>query len=303
MNKPFLLYEDFDKINWDKMPFPRDWAEGALLDKLSEPVGYLRVRAYDCSKIDPNYRGALDGVADLVYDYGGGNQIMYWFKRAYAMMESGVIFNTAGEHKGYEDNSITQTTEAALGGLGWTYNQTYHSTHAWISSTDTLGVGAAIPPGTNLFPFFPTKMRFGEGGPVAIATPIDPAEINLNDVSAQGPGNAVGKYNFIYIERESKIAFTTTGYDPSSPSGYYDDYGSVFKNISVYQITMPQSMPTLEYDDKTLNEAGLFCDASIVNTKNSAYDQTNGMLLAKRYFNPITKTNTISINFQWSIVK
>ena len=66
---------------------------------------------------------------------------------------------------------------------------------------------------------------------------------------------------------------------------------------------MPASAVAYGYDGKEINEAGLFCDAALTGTKGGLKDQASGMILAKRYFSPIQKTNTISINFQWSIVK
>ena len=309
INKPFLLYEDFNKLNWDEMPFPRKWAEGALLDKSPEPRGYLRIRAYDCAHlIDPKNPRPISISDKLIEDQGGENQVMYWFKHAFAMLEGGVFFSSAGEHKGLKDNTNDPQDETDMP-AGWAYifygGEYTYSTHAWISSTDTLAVdpGNNLTVGVPLYPFFPTKMRFGEDGPVDITTPIDPAEIQLNDVDAQGAGNTLNKLNFIFIERTSRVAFTTTGYDLTSPSGYYDDYGAVFKNITVYQITMPASETNYIYDGKSLSEAGLFNDAALVNTKNGLHDQSHGMLLTKRYFNTIQKTNSIAINFQWSIVK
>jgi hypothetical protein len=105
------------------------------------------------------------------------------------------------------------------------------------------------------------------------------------------------------ISRTQHIALTTTGFSTTAPTGYFDDFGSVFKNISVYQVTMPASALNFGYDGRALNEAGLYCDAALTGTKGGQYEMPNGMILAKRYFSPIQKTNTISINFQWSIVK
>jgi hypothetical protein len=296
-----LLYEDFNKINWDRMPFSRKFAENALVDKIDGPKGYLKIQAFE-HKNEPNGK--------LIYEDGNDNQIMYWLKHSFAMLEGGIFFSDSGEHLGYNDGAST-LVQSADHPPTWFYNNLsgnwIYSTHAWASSVDSLaiGVGAgSIASGAKLYPFFPTKMRFGTAGPVDVSTPIDPSDINLEDVNAQGAGNqAPPKLNFILIERTTHVTLTTTGFSLTAPTGYYADFGSRFKNITVYQVTMPASAPAFDYDGKTLNEAGIFCDAALTGTQSSLHEMPNGMILAKRYFSPIQKTNTISINFQWSIVK
>lgn len=303
-----VLFADPNKVDWNQMPFPKKWFDGLLADKVGEPRGYLKIRAFEHKD-----ELGLVGPGKLIYEFGEENQITYWLKHAFAMLEGGIFFKDSGEHKGYRDGSgttIDETTPPSGGGMpiGWRYllssGDYVYSTQAWKSLTDTIAIGTDIAPNTLLFPFFPTKMRFGQGGPTDITTAIDPASIALNDVNAQGAGNqALPALNFIMIERSTHIALTTTGYSTTAPSGYYADYGSVFKNITVYQVTMPPSITSYCYDGKSLNEAGLFCDASLEGTVGSTHNMPNGMMLAKRYFSPIQKTQTISINFQWSIVK
>lgn len=293
-----LLYEDFNKTNWDQMPFSRKFAEDTLLDTVPQPRGYLKVQAFE-HKDDP--------AGKLIYDEGGNNQVMYWLKHSFAMLEGGIAFQDAGEHLGYEDGGSVEIT-AGDHPEAWKYissgGEWVYSTRTWKSSTDSIAIDTNITSGTKLYPFFPTKMRFGTAGPADITTPIDPSDTTLEDVNAQGAGNlAAPKLNFIMINRQTHIALTTTGYSLTSPSGYYADFGDVFKNITVYQVTMPASATNYDYDGLSLNEAGLFCDASLSGTKSGLYEMPNGMLLTKRYFSPIQKTNTISINFQWSIVK
>lgn len=290
-----LLFNNLDQPDWNQMPFPRSWFEDVLMDKTDQPRGYLKIQAFDEAK-----------GGKQIYEFGDENQIMYWLKRSFAMLEGGVFFSDAGEHKGYEDGGSSQLTEGDAP-INWQYivsqGEEIWSTHAWRNADDAIAIGSNMAQGTQLYPFFPTKMRFGAGGPVDITTPIDPSEIGLDDPQSQGGGNVSGSNNFIMISRTQHVAFTTTGYDTSSPTGYYDDFGPVFKNITVYQVTMPASTVNYDYDGKALNEAGLYCDAAISGTKAGLYEQPYGMILAKRYFSPIQKTNTISINFQWSIVK
>jgi len=303
-----LLFEDFSKINWDKMPFSRNWAENVLIDKVDQPRGYLKIQAFDHKEqIAQGVRGPITAGGKLAHEQGGGNQVMYWLKNAFAMLEAGVFYQDAGEHLGYEDGGSTEIISGDHP-ENWKYIQSagvwIYSTHTWKSSTDSMAIGTDIASATKLYPFFPVKMRFGTAGPVDITTPIDPSEVTLNDVNAQGAGNLPSpKLNFIMINRQTHIALTTTGYNLTTPSGYYADFGSVFKNITVYQVTMPASATDYDYDGLALNEAGLFCDASLTGTKSGLYEMSSGMLLTKRYFSPIQKTNTISINFQWSIIK
>jgi hypothetical protein len=293
MNTQFLLYNNPDQLDFRKMPFPKNWGMNALCDKTDKIHGYLRVRAYDESK---NHK--------LIHDDGGDNQVMYWLKHSFAMLDSGLFYSTAGEHKGLDDNSGTEKDETNLP-YGWHYLNIggyVYSTHVWDNTTKTMAIENSIG-NVNLFPFFPTKMRFGTAAPTNISTPINPDDIYLNDTQSRGAGNG-GNLNFILISRTTHIGWSTTGYNLTTPSGYYADYGGSFKNITIYQVTMPASVSGYCYDGKTLNEAGLYCDAALTDTANGGvYDQLNGMILCKRYFNGIQKTNTISINFQWSIVK
>lgn len=290
-----LLFNNNGDPNWDQMPFPKNWFDDVLSDKTDQPRGYLKIRAFD---------EAQDGKQ--VYEFGEENQIMYWLKRSFSMLEGGVFFSDQGEHKGYEDGGAAELDETSMP-VNWRYvtagGEQVWSTHAWRSATDTLAQGSNVSQGTLLYPFFTTKMRFGTQGPADITTPIDPSEVGLNDPDAQGAGNTSGGLNYILIGRIQHLAFTTTGFSATNPTGYYQDFGSTFKNITVYQVTMPASTSGYGYDGKLLNEAGLYCDAGLTGTRAGLYEQPSGMILAKRYFSPIQKTNTISINFQWSIVK
>lgn len=303
-----LLYEDFSKTNWDTMPFSRKFAEDVLVDKVDKPRGYLKIQAFDhTDQLRPGSNIPITAGGKLVHEQGGENQVMYWLKHAFAMLEAGVFYQDAGEHLGYEDGGSALITSGDHP-ENWKYISSagvwVYSTHAWKSSTDSAAIDTDITSGAKLYPLFPTKMRFGTAGPVDITTPIDPSDTTLEDVNAQGAGNLPDpKLNFIFINRQTHIALTTTGYSLTAPSGYFADFGSVFKNITVYQVTMPASATDYDYDGLALNEAGLFNDASLTGTKSGLYEQPNGMLLTKRYFSPIQKTNTISINFQWSIVK
>jgi hypothetical protein len=289
--------------NWDQMPFPKKWFDDLLMDKVGEPRGYLKIQAFD------HKDEKVPGPGKLVYEFGMENQITYWLKQAFAMLEAGIYFRDAGEHKGLEDGGTgLLLDETDTEAVNWKYVQSggqyIYSGHTWKSSTDALALTTDITLNTQLYPYFPTKMRFGTGGPVDVTTVIDPADIQLEDVNSQGAGNqAIPNLNYIIIDRPTHIALTTTGYSTTAPSGYYADYGAKFKNISVYQVTMPDSLVAYCYDGETLNEAGLYCDASLTGTTGGTHDMPYGMLLAKRYFSPITKSDTISVNFMWSVVK
>lgn len=296
MQKQFLLYNDPSQLDFRKLPFPRDWGMNALTDKTDKIHGYLRATSRD------------EESGKVLQVVGGENQVMHWFKHCLAMQAAGVFFSTIGEHKGYADNTETEIDETGMPS-GWKYlevaSQKIYSTHAWNDAQQGIaieGTGTALTTDTQLYPFFPTKMRFGSGLPVGgVSEPIAPDDIELNDTDAQGPGNVAGKMNFILIDREIHIALSSTGYNPASPSGYYLDYGAPFKNITIFEISMPGNATSYCYDGETINEAGLFSDAALTGTSNS-HDMPNGMILCKRYFNDVLKTNTINISFQWSIV-
>lgn len=303
-----FLYTDPNKINWDQMPFPKSWFQTLLADKIPTVRGYLKGRAFDHSEemSDHKIETPITTGGKLVWEYGAENQIMYWLKQSFSMLEAGIPYSDAGEHLGLADGTNTQITNANLP-PGWFYlnvsGNYIYTTQIWENTTQTIAQNNAIPVNTAVYPFFPTKMRFGTGAPNDVTTPINPADVHLNDINAQGPGNQpIPNENFIYIDRTSHIALTTTGYSLTSPSGYYAAYGSVFHNITVYQVTMPANAVSYCYDGLTLNEAGLFCDAALTGTTGGSFNQSDGMILAKRYFSPISKTSTISIQWQWSII-
>lgn len=296
MQKQFLLYNDPSELDFTKLPFPKDWCMNALYDKTDQIHGYLKSISRDAN------------TGKILQVEGGENQVMHWFKHSLAMMSTGVIFSTIGEHKGYADNTETEVDETSMPS-GWKYlevaSEKIYSTHAWNDAAQGIaieGTGTALATDTQLYPLFPTKMRFGSGlPPGGVSEPVAPDDTELNDTDAQGPGNTPGKLNFIFIDREIHLSLSSTGFNPTSPSGYYLDYGAPFKNITIFEISMPGNATSYSYDGETLNEAGLFCDAGLSGTSND-HDMPEGMILCKRYFNDVLKTNTINISFQWSVV-
>jgi hypothetical protein len=290
-------------INWDKMPFSHKWAGNILKERVDGPRGFIKIQAFEHK--DEIAKGEL-GQGKLIYEFSDENQVMHWLKHAFAMLEGGIWFADSGEHMGYEDGSGTELDETDEPTRIWSPGGTYpYLTHVWKVESDTLArvAGDITDNNAPLYPYFPTKIRFGKEGPEDISTVIDPYHIGLNDPDANWPGNTANKLNFIMINRTTHITVTTTGYSTTTPSGYYLDYGQPFKNITVYQITMPVSAVDYCYDGLDLTEAGLYCDAALLNTNGGSYDMPSGMLLAKRYFYPIRKSPTVSIQFQWSICK
>ncbi|MFO7875553.1 MAG: hypothetical protein R6U55_03090, partial [Desulfovermiculus sp.] len=121
-------------MDWNNMPFPKKWYEDVLSDRTDQPRGYLKIEAFDEAQ-----------GGKKVYEFGDENQIMYWMKHSFAMLEGGVFFSDSGEHKGYEDGSSTELDESNMP-ANWKYKivsgENLWTTHAWRSAEDSLAIGS-----------------------------------------------------------------------------------------------------------------------------------------------------------------
>lgn len=125
----------------------------------------------------------------------------------------------------------------------------------------------------------------------------------------------VGRPAFIYAKRESR--FYQSGAEVAL------NFDSNVENKITYTITMPEQTGAYAgdfypYNGFVLKEAGLFCDArfrlkdttppndagsddSDLNEFDNYSSMSHGMLFAKRYISPITKSHDVSITARWSI--
>ncbi|MAH42111.1 hypothetical protein CL614_00025 [archaeon] len=125
----------------------------------------------------------------------------------------------------------------------------------------------------------------------------------------------LGYPSFIYAKREARFY--------QSGSEVALNFDSNVENKITFTVTMPEQTGVstgvfYPYNGFTLKEAGLFCDARFrlrdtTPASDSASDDSglteftnfermpHGMLFAKRYISPITKSHSISITARWSI--
>lgn len=125
----------------------------------------------------------------------------------------------------------------------------------------------------------------------------------------------VGKPSFVYCRRESRF------YQSGSEVGL--DFDSDVENKITYTVTLPEQVGSsagkfYPYNGFVLKVAGLFCDArfflrdfipandaqsldSGLQEYKNYLKMPGGMLIAKRYIAPITKSASVSITFRWTL--
>ncbi len=125
----------------------------------------------------------------------------------------------------------------------------------------------------------------------------------------------VGRPAFIYAKRESR--FYQSGAEIAL------NFDSNVENKITYTVTMPEQTGVYAgdfypYNGFVLKEAGLFCDARFrlknttppngAGSDDSALEEfdnyssmPHGILFAKRYISPITKSHDVSITARWTI--
>jgi hypothetical protein len=270
------------------------------------PVGNLEIIVED------HYSGKL-----LRYD-DGHNQVQDWARHALSYLTAGRPFSTWGNH----GDSIPESDQVNLGithikdstvGAGtdiitvspWQWNQTTQPIFAGLVQTrnsqgaDIWG-DPPVPPtntSTPLYPFYPTKMRFGTGG-------LDNNQNPLTNISTQATKlnaaqSTTTTFPFVVVDR------TNTSVDEHIAVSSSGSIGLTTNRVT-FACKLPggtginnQGNP---YDGYVISEAGLFCDAAIAPTINSVlnYDMRTGLMFAYRTFYGIAKNPSIDITFRWS---
>jgi len=222
----------------------------------------------------------------------GHNQLQDWAKHSLTYLSSGRSFCTLGNHgeqisdvggipysvAHYEDGSNTNKTLTSP----WVYSNALSGLvqKRDVATGDFLEAG--IVSGTPVYPFFPTKMRFGTGG-------LDAAQNPKSDIRTDATSLAV--YNdtcpFIVIDRTRTTQHITLSEASSNTI-----------NKVTYSVKLPGGDPSYPYNGKVISEAGLFCDAALIN--GGDFNMRTGMMLAYRTFKGIVKDESIDITFNWS---
>jgi hypothetical protein len=245
----------------------------------------------------PKPRGSLEIIVmnhytgEIISHDDDHNQLQDWTKQSYAYLNAGIQFCTWGNHgeqitdtgnaysiNHYEDGSSTNKLTATP----WTYTPAYAG---MVQQRDGISGNiqdANIVTGTPLFPFFPTKMRFGTGGLTASLQPRDDIGVDATKLN-----NADNSCPFIVIDRLQ----TTQHISLSQTSANTIDKVT-------FSVKLPGGLSAYPYNGKVISEAGLFCDAAL-----SVGQDTNmrtGMMLAYRTFKGLPKDESIDIIFNWS---
>jgi len=243
-----------------------------LIDLIPPMKGYLEII------VKNSYTGEI-----LRHDKDH-NQVQDWARHSIAYLLAGRIFCTLGNHgeevtgvipytiPHYDDGQTTITTETP-----WKYSGAFSGL---IQNRSLSGdeVGNTAPINTPLYPFFPTKMRFGVGG-------LDNNQLPIGAIpTSQNQPNTTDELPYVLIDRE---------YDVHIKMSDNNNIGYI-SNVT-FSCTLPGGDVDYPYNSRVISEAGLFCDAAIDE------DNRTGLMLAYRNFYGITKTESIEIKFNWRL--
>lgn len=249
-------------------------------ENIKMPKGWLEVIVQDHK------------TGEVIMHDPGHNQLQDWAKHSLSYLSAGRPFCTWGNHgeeisdvggtpysvNHYEDGSNTNTVSTSP----WVYS---NSLNGLVQKRDALTgdqLEADVTIGDPIYPFFPTKMRFGTGG-------LDAAQNPKDDVGTDATSLVVfdDTCPFVVIDR----ARTTQHIVLSKAS-------SNTTNKVTYSVKLPGGDANYPYNGKIISEAGLFCDAALKVNNNT--NMRSGMMLAYRTFKGIVKDESIDITFNWS---
>lgn len=231
-------------------------------------------------------------TGEIIKHDPGHNQLQDWTKHALTYLSSGRQFCTWGNHgetisdvggtpyavDHYEDGSNTNKVVTSP----WVYASSLNGLVQKRDLTNSNILEADVIIGAPIYPFFPTKMRFGTGG-------LDNAGNPKDDVGTDATSLVVydDTCPFIVIDRARTTQHITL-----------IEASSNTINKVTYSIKLPGGDSSYPYNGKVISEAGLFCDAALSVGDN--YDMRTGMMLSYRTFKGIVKDESIDITFNWS---
>lgn len=260
------------------------------LENIKMPKGYLEI-------IKTNHY-----TGELIERTGGPNQIQDWSRHALTYLMAGRPFCTWGNH-GEQFTDVTlnydqlphfkdNTDGTGAGEIEttspWTYSDAMQGLIQLRTYADGDLVGDSTTVGASLYPFFPTKMRFGIGGLDADQNPktgIATSETNLQ--------NVLDIFPFVTIDR-------TRAQNAQHISLSEGSIGAV--NKVTFSVKLPGGGTDYPYDGYVISEAGLFCDAALKVTTDNNIDNNmrTGTMMAYRTFYGITKNESIDVTFNWT---
>lgn len=227
------------------------------------------------------------------------NQIQDWARHCLSYLLAGRLFSTWGNHgesitdcgtaysiPHYADGGDGTGTEDIITASPWSYSSSMSGLIQLRTKDDGDTIGGTTTTGAPLYPFYPTKMRFGIGGLDANQTPrtdIATSQTTLNNVETAFP--------FVVMDRtrslESHISLGSSGLIEAN-------------NTVTFSCTLPGGSSSYPYNGMVISEAGLFCDAALIPTGTTDTNMRTGAMLAYRSFYGITKDESIDIVFNWT---
>jgi len=258
-----------------------------FLEQFKTPIGRLEIIASDYN------------TGEILHHDPGHNQIQDWARHALTYLMSGRLFSTWGNHgETFTDvllnyNNIPHFKDSTDGtgpndretASPWVYSESMRGLiQLRISDGDQIGESTII--GAPLYPFFPTKMRFGIGGLNADQHPktgIPTSATNLQ--------NVLDIFPFITIDR-------TRAQNSQHITLSQGAIGVV--NKVTFSVKLPGGSSNFPYDNYVISEAGLFCDAALRITNPIDNNMRTGAMLAYRTFYGITKNPSIDLTFNWT---
>lgn len=251
------------------------------LENMKIPQGSLEVL------VKNHYTG------ELIKRDHGQNQIQDWARHSLAYLSSGRLFCTWGNH-GEEISDIGSphtiphiadgTLNTAVTESPWKYSDVMSGliqVRTYTTGDSNDGTTTTNAP---LYPFFPTKMRFGIGG-------LDIDQNPKTDISTSSTSliSVQSTFPYVLIERSR----SASGHIALSSSTAIEANHQV-----TYSVTLPGGGGG-PYDGYVLSEAGLFCDAGLLIPPGDT-NMRSGILMAYRTFYGITKNESIDITFNWT---
>ena len=260
------------------------------LENIKMPKGYLEIISTDHK------------TGELLDRRGGPNQIQDWARHALSYLMAGRTFCTWGNHgetftditlnydhlPHYKDNTDGTGVGETEVTSPWTYSAAMQGLIQLRTYEDGDLVGDSTTIGAPLYPFFPTKMRFGIGGLDADNNPktgISTSETNLQ--------NTLDVFPFVTIDRTRA----------SNAQHISLSEGNIGVNNKVtFSVKLPGGGTNYPYDGYVISEAGLFCDAGLKITTDTGIDNNmrTGAMMAYRTFYGITKNESIDVTFNWT---
>lgn len=261
-----------------------------FIEKMKTPKGYLEIISTD------HYTG------EILEHRGGPNQIQDWARHALSYLMAGRLFCTWGNHgETFSDVTLNyQSLPHFKDNTDGTGQGEIETSSPWVYSTAMQGLiqvrtyedgdltGDTTTVSNPLYPFFPTKMRFGIGGLDADQNPKTSIPTSATNLQ-----NVLDIFPFITIDRTRAANAQHINLSEGS-------IGTV--NKVTFSVKLPGGGSSYPYDGYVISEAGLFCDAALKVTTSTGIDNNmrTGAMLAYRTFYGITKNESIDVQFNWT---